>query len=242
MDIKNLTAQFNNNTLLDQYKNQTDKSIRIIAFGSSNTELSWHSEGRHNWVDWLSIRIREQIGQHIQVINQGIGGNNSEQLLNRVERDVLSFKPVIVIITIAGNDAQCGFTNFQYENNLRKLCVLLMENEILPVLQTYYCPVYIASPNGFEEKFKQFMDINRSLAEELCLPLIDQYSFFEPLYRNAPDIYAELMLDWLHLSYYGNFIMGLNVARAFGMPDFPAPLDIKEKVDIFLEEFKMHRN
>ena len=33
------------------------RSFRWVAFGSRNTELGWHSEGRHGWACWLSCII-----------------------------------------------------------------------------------------------------------------------------------------------------------------------------------------
>lgn len=77
--------------IIQQWKEQPDKSYRVIAFGSSNTELSWSNNGRHNWVDWLSINLRDSIGHHVSVVNQGIGGETSDHLLARIDRDVLSF-------------------------------------------------------------------------------------------------------------------------------------------------------
>lgn len=63
--------------IIYSWKNDTSKQHRIVAFGSSNTELHWHSGGRHNWGDWLNINIRENIGRHMLVINQGICGDSS---------------------------------------------------------------------------------------------------------------------------------------------------------------------
>ena len=84
-----------------QWKNQPERSTRLIAFGSSNTELGWHSEGHHNWVDWLNLCLRRSLGSHVSLINQGIGGETGTDLLDRIDRDVFSFSPELVIVTIA---------------------------------------------------------------------------------------------------------------------------------------------
>lgn len=219
-----------------EWKQHPQTSFRIIAFGSSNTELSWHSGGRHNWVDWLNLNIRTHIGKHVCVINQGICGEHTEDLLARIDRDVFSFSPSIVIITIGGNDAVHKFTPEQYTENLKKLCLLLLEKGIQPVLQTYYCPVYHEGIEGYQPLFESFVQANRAIAEELGLPLIDQYRYFAPYYKKCPAEYGKLMRDWLHVTPLGNLIMGIHASRAFGLPDFEIPEDVKYEVQTIMRK------
>ena len=40
----------------------------------------------------------------IEIINKGIGGNNTRDLISRVEKDVISEKPDIVIMMVGTND------------------------------------------------------------------------------------------------------------------------------------------
>ena len=110
-------------SLIDEWKQDRQKPIRVVAFGSSNTELHWHSLGHFNWFSWLSSAMREWIGRHITTINSGIGGETSKDLLNRINRDVLSFNPDLVIITIGGNDAWKGLTFQEYQSFLTQAFV-----------------------------------------------------------------------------------------------------------------------
>lgn len=218
------------------WKEQQEKSFRIVAFGSSNTELSWHSEGRHNWVDWLYINIRGNLGRHITVVNQGISGETSEDLLKRMERDVFSLSPQAVIITVGGNDAARGFTYRQYYDNLKEICTRLIDKKIQPILQTYYCPYYDECSTGYRDIFESFAEVNRNLAGELDIPLIDQYAYFEPFYEKDKAGYKELMRDGLHVNPLGNMIMGIIVSKHFGLPEPQIPGDIKAHVDRLLEK------
>jgi lysophospholipase L1-like esterase len=220
------------------WKDSQDESFRVVAFGSSNTELSWWSNGRHNWVDWLYINFRANIGRNVTVINQGISGDTTQQLLDRINRDVLSFQPSMVIITIGGNDASKGISLSQYIENLQYICSIIQENNSLPVLQTYYCPVYNEGTEGFEELFEDFVQANRDISKKLSLPLIDQYAKFEPFYRKNKEDYKKIMRDWIHVNYLGNFIMGLNASKALGLPELEIPEDIEHDVKFLLK--KMH--
>ena len=102
-------------TFIGRWKNTPQNPQRVIAFGSSNTELHWHSLGHFNWFSWLSSAMREWIGRHITTINQGIGGETSEDLIKRINSDVLSFHPSLVIITICGNDTWKNLKIQEYE-------------------------------------------------------------------------------------------------------------------------------
>jgi lysophospholipase L1-like esterase len=222
--------------LFDQWKVQTDRAIRICAFGSSNTELSYAHNGRHNWVGWLYIHLRHEIGSHVTVTNLGIGGETVINLLDRIERDVKPYQPELVIVTIGGNDANHEMPVTEYAERLRKICALIIQYKAIPVLQTYYCPVYHQSPDSFQSFFEGYMQVNRQLSQELRVPLIDQYAFFEPFYRAEPDEYEKLMRDWLHLNHLGNLVMAQVVSRTFGLPSIPVPDDIAHEFNPLYEK------
>ena len=205
-------------SLIDEWKQDRQKPIRVIAFGSSNTELHWHSLGHFNWFSWLSSAMREWIGRHITTINSGIGGETSKDLLKRINRDVLSFNPDLVIITIGGNDAWKGLTFQEYQSFLTQAVEKINEIKAIPVLQTYYCLLYNQMDKVFQ-RFPQIVEVNRNLSNELKIPLIDQYKYFSPFYENDPNTYSDLMLDGLHVNPIGNAIMGIIASRLFYLPD-----------------------
>lgn len=227
--------------IVRQWRERNDQSIRVVAFGSSNTEKSWSSHGRNNWVDWLTVNLRAHGGTHINVINQGISGETTVELLGRIERDVFSYNPALVMITIGGNDAknlQKNISLQRYTDNLRKLCSDLRSRDVQVVLQTYYCPMYHLGPDGFREKFESYMEANRILAKEMSLLLVDQYKQFEPMYTAHPEAYGQLMRDWIHVNPFGNLLMGQHVSRAFGLPELQIPEDIKEEFEAILSRLE----
>jgi len=205
-------------SLVNKWKLNPQKPIRVVAFGSSNTELHWHSLGYFNWFSWLSSAMREWIGRHITTINSGIGGETSKDLLKRIDRDVLSFKPDLVIITIGGNDTWKGITIQEYQNFLTHTVEKIKNIKAIPVLQTYYCLLYNQIDNVFQ-LFPQIVEVNRNLSNEMKIPLIDQYKYFSPFYENDPNTYSGLMLDGLHVNPIGNAIMGIIASRSFSLPD-----------------------
>ena len=226
--------------LTKNWKKEPNKPIRIIAFGSSNTELHWHSLGHFNWFSWLTASFREWIGRHITTINQGINGETVNDLLKRLDRDVIDFKPNITFITIGGNDANSGMPLDEYRTSLEDIIDKLVNIDCLPILQTYYCPIYEEMSETFQ-KFPEYMEIKRTISSERKIPLIDQYKYFSVLYQNEKNTYSELMLDGLHVNPIGNAIMGLIACRSFSLPD-PVFLDIKfeNEVQFYLDKMNQY--
>lgn len=227
-------------SFINTWKGNPQIPIRVIAFGSSNTELHWHSLGHFNWFSWLSSAMREWIGRHITTINQGIGGETSKDLLQRIDRDVISFNPNLVIITIGGNDTWKGLTIQEYQEFLTQTIEKIKEVNAIPVLQTYYCLLYHEMDEAFQ-LFPRIVEINRNLSNEMKIPLIDQYKYFSPFYKNDPKNYTKMMLDGLHVNPIGNAIMGIIASRLFSLPD-PWFLDKSfwEKVKKFLLLMSKH--
>lgn len=74
----------------------------IVALGDSVT-LGVRRDGSVKADQTFAALLGEKPGR--KVINAGIGGNNTDQMLARLERDVLSHRPDTVIIMAGLNDA-----------------------------------------------------------------------------------------------------------------------------------------
>jgi lysophospholipase L1-like esterase len=73
------------------------------------------------------------------VINKGVGGNNTNDLLKRVDKDVLQLKPDLVIIMVGTNDMinSNKFISYsQYLSNYKAIINKLKENKIEVVLMS----------------------------------------------------------------------------------------------------------
>lgn len=74
-----------------------ESGTAVIAFGDSLVEGHGASPGR-DFVSLLSARLG------VPIINAGRGGDTTASALTRLERDVLSRDPRIVIVLLGGND------------------------------------------------------------------------------------------------------------------------------------------
>ena len=209
------------------------ESFRFVAFGSSNTEIGWGSAGRHGWPCWLSCIIRASVGQHVQMMNAGIGGNTAVNLLGRINGDVLAIHPHLVIITIGGNDYFQNHTLTDFAANLRKLETILRGAGAVVAFQTYYG---MLPETG--DGFAAYMDVVRQVATATGSGLIDQYSWFSAWQKADPTTYRTIMRDPAHLKPIGNALFGTLAGRVFGCSDPVVPPDLP--IDKYLPALESH--
>lgn len=77
--------------------NYPSKGTNVIAFGDSLVKGIGSSEGN----DFVSLLTKEI---NINIINAGVSGDTTSTALDRLENDVLSKDPKVVIVLLGGND------------------------------------------------------------------------------------------------------------------------------------------
>ncbi|PSJ19753.1 GDSL family lipase, partial [Halomonas sp. ND22Bw] len=86
----------------------------IVAFGSSSTEGSGASSPSTTYPAQLQRDLAARLGamgsvhSSVTVLNRGKGGDDSEAMARRLERDVLADKPDLVIWQTGSNDPMSG--------------------------------------------------------------------------------------------------------------------------------------
>ena len=88
-------------------------------------------------IEFLIVALLYSFQCDIDVLNKGIGGNNTNDLISRVENDVISQKPEIVIMMVGTNDMfwiKKRISYDQYASNLDTLIGLFKSNNIEVIL------------------------------------------------------------------------------------------------------------
>jgi lysophospholipase L1-like esterase len=76
----------------------------IVALGSSSTAGYGASTPAGAYPSRLAAELRERLpGIKVEVLNKGVGGESDVDMLKRFDRDVLSFKPDLVIWQLGTN-------------------------------------------------------------------------------------------------------------------------------------------
>ncbi len=190
--------------------------FRVVLFGASNTERYMPTV---HWGDVLEVGLRARFGRKFHLINSGICGNNTREALARFDRDVASFRPDIVIITLGGNDCNPvppkHVPEKEYIANMEKIVDLVRGLGAIPILQTYYKML----PEGMApERYQAFcrnMELVREIAARKKVFLIDQFDLFDRL--DPAEHRYKLMVNAMHVNEKGNAVIGLRVLAAFGI-------------------------
>jgi len=215
-DIKNKGVKKMNDFSAVRERLDKRESLRIVLFGASNTDR--YMAGTH-WGDVLHLGLRYTYFKPVWVINSGAVGNNTREALARFDRDVKSFSPDVVIITLGGNDCDTTPGKFvpeaEYRANLREIARRVEECGALPVFQTYYKMDIPAMEPERAKGFLKNMDIVREEAAKNNWPLIDQYKLFDQLDEDT--FRYKYMLNAMHVNEQGNILIGFEVLRHFGL-------------------------
>ena len=133
--------------------------MKIICFGDSLTRGVTYIKGRLRIVKKnYPVILQKLIGQKetdsiqsVQIVNKGVFNDNSNHLLERLEKDVLMEKPSIVLIGIGGNDCNFRWAEVAeapldthtaavplnlYMDNIKTIISRVKEEGITPILLT----------------------------------------------------------------------------------------------------------
>jgi lysophospholipase L1-like esterase len=78
----------------------------IVALGSSSTQGWMASDQAHTYPAVLQARLQAALpGEHVVVLNRGIGGQDAAEEVARLEPDVIAARPQLVIWQVGANGA-----------------------------------------------------------------------------------------------------------------------------------------
>lgn len=151
-----------------------------------------------------SVCIHAQSAETSQsfIRNAGVGGNNTIDMLKRVRKDCLNFKPDLTILMAGTNDMNSVkyVPLEQYKQNLTRLLdsikssgskVLLMN--ILPFYEPYLLTRHPKAFYGKEGPAGRQAAVNAAIAKiakEADVPLIDIHHYFEKVGKVGLDKYS----------------------------------------------------
>ncbi len=204
------------------YQSGLKENDTIIFFGDSITQLGENPGGYVRLVrDSLTSKYKNL---NLEIIGAGISGHKVPDLIARLDKDVLSKKPTIVVIYIGINDVWHwdlkigGTTKEKFEEGLKFLIGKINENNARVILCT---PSVVGersdSLNKLDKMLDEYADISRRVAKETGSSLCDLRSaFLEYELANNPKQLHEgiLTYDGVHLSAEGNRFVAKKMIEA----------------------------
>jgi len=129
-----------------EIRNASPAGTNIICFGDSLT----YGTGAQEGMDYPS-RLAEMLGK--PVINAGVPGDTTLSAMKRLEEDVLSQDPRIVLITLGGNDLKNGVPKETAFRNLKHITDAIQQKGALVVIGGIDFPL---RGRGFGEAYIEF--------------------------------------------------------------------------------------
>lgn len=200
---------------------------RLICVGASMTEQGDAPKG------WVTL-IREALKPRgIEVINAGVSGNRSRDVLARFQKDVLDRKPDVVLTCFGVNDVWHGINDKfpqgggpnavpvdEYRANMRQMILQMKDAGIRPALFTM--TMLGEDPNSVgNRRLAEYVKALHELADENDCFYVD---VFHPYLAEAARLREknnskalQLSVDGVHMTDLGNAFMARLTLEAFGV-------------------------
>jgi lysophospholipase L1-like esterase len=213
------------------------KSGEKVAFlGDSITAAGWSNPTGYVRLVIAGLKAN---GIQAEAIPAGISGHKSNQMLARLQKDVLDKKPQWMTLSCGVNDvwhgergvplddAQAGSRTYEaregepakgtYSKNIMAIIDRAQAAGVKPVIltATVIQEDLKSDPNTQLAPYNDFL---RKLAAERKLPIADLYALFaERLTAENQPAQKVLTTDGVHMNAEGNKLMATGVLKAFGL-------------------------
>jgi lysophospholipase L1-like esterase len=199
----------------------SDKKKKVVFFGDSITQAG---VGPNGYITQMKDMLAKENITNYELIGAGIGGNKVYDLYLRMEEDVLSKSPDIVVIYVGVNDVwhKRSFGTGTDPDKFEKFY-----RAIIKKLEAANCKVIVCTPatigehkdftNPQDGELNQYSAIIRNIATTAHLPLVDLRTLFlQYLAANNAENKEKgvLTVDGVHLNDLGNKMVAEEMWKA----------------------------
>ena len=191
------------------------RPVKWLFYGDSITHGALHTFGWRDYTELFAERIRWELRRvRDVVINTGISGQTTRDLLGDFDWRVVQFRPDVVFVMIGMNDCSSnrGITAGEFRKNLDELADRIGAAGALTVLQTTN-PIMPGTSPDREPGFDGCMDAIRAVAADRGLPLVDHTAHW----RANREKHPFWMSDAFHPNEYGHRVFAQCIFRALGI-------------------------
>jgi acyl-CoA thioesterase I len=151
----------------------------IVCFGDSITDNT-ESESYVN--KWQRL-CDERYGKNAYLIRSaGISGETAWDGLQRLDRDVLRYKPDLVTICFGHNEVHLGVSVTDYQRSLEAIISRIqdIQSDIWLMTPTQIAVYELTDPDGrMPDRYVPYLDVLKEIAKKRGCPLLDLWQVFE---------------------------------------------------------------
>jgi lysophospholipase L1-like esterase len=191
---------------------------KVAFLGDSITEQGNRKPGGyiHLVVDGLKAA-----GVTISTVPAGISGHKSNQMLARVDQDVLSKQPQWMLLSCGVNDVWHGARGVpldEYKLNITAIVDKARDAGVKVMILTATM-IREDQENAENQRLIAYNDFLRDLAKERELLLADLNSDMQAAVIEAKQTGLKITSDGVHMAFGGNKLMARGILRAFGVDE-----------------------
>ena len=228
---------------------------KVAFLGDSITQAGQGSPGGYCQ---LVISGLAANGVKAELIGAGISGHKSNQMLERLDRDVLSKKPQWMTLSCGVNDVWHGANGVPLEDYKKNITSIVDKAQAAGVKVVILTSTMIGEdqPNPNNQKLIAYNDFLRSLAKDKQCLLADLNAEMQSALAEAmksqpkPANGKYLTADGVHMNSAGNQMMAMGVLKGFGLRpaelakaanawlDIPNTSNVSAKLDLTARQAK----
>lgn len=197
----------------------------------------------------------EANGVTVTAIGAGVSGHKSNDMLGRLERDVLSKKPTWMTLSCGVNDVWHGPRGVPLDDYKKNISDIVDRSQAAGIKVMLLTSTMIgedpANPNN--QKLTAYNDFLRELAKEKKCLLADLNADMQAALKKLESNGKTNLLtsDGVHMNPEGNQMMALGVLTGFGLTDgqiakakdkwldLPEAIEIGSKMKISLRQYRL---
>ena len=191
---------------------------KIAFLGDSITQF-----GNSNKYGYLHLVISglKTAGIDAAAVPAGVSGHKSNNMLARVDRDVINKKPQWMLLSCGVNDVWHGINGValeDYKKNITGICDKADKAGIKVMILTATM-IYENPDNAQNKKLAAYNEFLRGLAAKRGYLLADLNADMQAIVAAKPDKKVNVLTDdGVHMNIAGNKMMAKGILKAFGVP------------------------
>jgi lysophospholipase L1-like esterase len=210
---------------------EAQKSFKIACLGDSITSAEWVHP---NWRDVLEYVLKEELSAKVsdwrlaswglRFINAGLDGSSTRTWLDRVEADVLKYKPDMVIVMGTLNDMDLKVPVEESTTNLSDLLSKIKSS----VASIIYSTDIASNNDQYNAKYLPYLTSIKNIFPLEGITFVNMFEEFEKLHKDRfftfestgnPDAGIKPgELDFIHPNQLGNaYIAKILLEQSFGI-------------------------
>lgn len=189
---------------------ETGQPVSIVCFGDSVTGVYYHTGNRRAWCDLVGLALRRLYPRaQLTMVNAGVSGNSTADGLKRMEADVLSHHPQLVIAMFGLNDVT-RVSPDDFRANLQQIILRSRRTGAEVILMT---PNLVGPGDEVRSlaKVAHYAQITREVGAEMNVRVTDTFRAFEAMQTADHRAWIRLMSDAVHPNMRGHRVLAQEV-------------------------------